>query len=271
MLLGLLPVFVGCAEGSFDAKMNAGLQGLLTPRRTPQQELILAVSSEDPDVRRDAVTRIAKSKKYNEEWAIKGLRAIALLESDPQTRCVAIRTLDRSGDARTVEVALMILNNDEYPAREVWPPPPIVRWDAAAALAHYSERDLVPVDKRAEVQRTLQTQLREGHERHTRIAAARGLGNYPDPATVNALIEGLRDDDFAVVYTCEASLVKLTGYTHNCNVLDWETWRDANRDHLFANAGHVPESRRPPYNNRWQKAWYETREFVAFLWPGEKE
>lgn len=261
----------GCAQGSFDAALDRAVKGLFKPRRTPQQELLLAVSSEDPDARRDAVARIAASKDYNRDWAIKGYVAIALLESNAQTRCVAIRALARTGDPRAVETALKILNYEDYPAQEVWPPLPICRWDAAEALADLSARRAVPETYRPAVLETLRKTLRTDSERHARIAAARGLGCYPDESAVDALVRGLRDADFAVVHQCEDALVRLTGHTHDCDPAAWNEWVAAHRENLFADAGYVPESRRPPYANGWEKAAYETKEFLIWLWPGTKE
>ena len=105
--------------------------------------------------RRDAVAEISKSKDYDREWAIKGFVAIALLESDEQTRCVAIRALARTGDPRATETTLTILNVDEYKPEEVWPPTALVRWDACVALADLSAAGQVPAEQRERVRETL--------------------------------------------------------------------------------------------------------------------
>lgn len=264
-------LLAGCSENAFNAKIDTGFKKLFEPKKTPQQYMLVAVSSEDPDARRDAVTRISQSKLYTKEWAIKGFVAIALLESEAQTRCVAMRALARSGDPRATETALKIINAREYPAQEVWPPVAIVRWDATAGLADLSTHGQVPEEFRPQVFKTLLAQLRHDPDRHARIAAARGLAFYPDDESVTTLIDGLRDDDFAVAHQCEESLVMLTGCTHNSDVTAWQTWLEANGDDLFAHAGEIPESRRPPYRNGMEKTMYDTREFVRWLWPGSKE
>jgi HEAT repeat protein len=267
-------VLAGCGETGaleMDAALDSAFKKLFTGQRTPQQDLVLAVSSGDPDVRRDAVGRVSKSKKYDEEWAIKGFVAIALLESDEQTRCVAIRALGRSQDRRAVETMLKILNYTDVPSEEVWPPTPLVRWDATAVLAELCAEGVVPEDLRDDAFTTFVDRLRLDTDRHARIAAARGLGFCPRPQAVKALIEGLRDRDFAVVHQCEDSLVRLTGHTHGGDTMAWEQWMEANQDDLFAQAGQVPASRRPPYNNKWQKVSYETKEFFLWLWPGPRD
>ncbi|MCK4341242.1 MAG: hypothetical protein KAY37_05900 [Phycisphaerae bacterium] len=254
-----------------DTKLDAVVQKIFKPRRTPQQYMVLAVSSEDADVRRDSVARISKSKKYDQEWAIKGFIAIACLESDPQTRCVAIRALARTGDPRATETALKILNYRDHPPNEVWPPVALGRWDATEALANLSAAGQVPEEYREQVAKTLLDRLRLGTDRHARIAGARGLGCYPSEEAVTALIAGLRDEDFAVVHQCEDTLVRLTGRTHGGDVLAWEEWFEANREALFAHTGEIPASRQPPYSNRWEKFTYETKDLVRWLWPGAKE
>lgn len=261
----------GCGEGSFDATLDQAVKSILNPRKTPQQYMVLAVSSEDPDVRRDAVARVSDSKKYDEDWAVKGFIAIACLENDPQTRCVAIRALARSRDPRATETALKIINYRDYPPEEVWPPVEIVRWDATELLATHSAQGLVPEELRADVQQTLIDRLRLDSNRHARVAAARGLGYYPRPTVVEALITGLRDENFAVVHECEGALVKLTGHSHGGSVLAWEEWWETNQGAPFADAGHVPEDWQPPYDNKWEKFSYETKDFVRWLWPGAKE
>jgi len=262
---------IGCGEGGIDAAFDAGFKRLFTGRKTPQQYMLVAVSSSDPDARRDAVARVSKSKDHDSEWAIKGFVAIALLESEPQTRCVAIRALARTGDRRATETALKILNYRNHPPREVWPPVPLVRWDATEALADLSAGGQVPDALLAKVHETLLTRLRDDSNRHARIAAARGLAFYPEQATVETLIDGLRDEDFAVVHQCEEALVHLTGRTHDGNAFAWRQWLAEHRDDAFAHAGEIPESRRLPYNNRWQKTTYETKELIRWLWPGAKE
>jgi HEAT repeat protein len=254
-----------------DATLDSAVQNLFQGGRSPQQQLLIAVSSDDPDVRRDAVAAVSKSKKYNEEWAIKGLIAIALLENNSQTRCVAIRALGRTSDARAVDAVLRILNHRDHPPQEVWPPDGLCRWDATAALADFAARDLIPDGQRDLALQTLIGRLQLDSERHARIAAAGGLGYFLERPALDALIAGLRDTDFAVAHQCECSLVQLTGVTHGADALAWEQWVAQHEGELFANAGYVPEELRPPYDNRWEKMSYETKSFFRWLWPGSDD
>ena len=264
-------VFVaGCAEQKFDATLDSAFKKLFKPRRTPQQYMIIAVSDVDPDVRREAVGRIAESKKHDQEWAIKGFVAIALLENDPQARCVAVRALGRTGDRRAVETCLKILNYREHPPAEVRPPDDLCRWDATASLADLSASSL-PEESRSEALETFVGRLRSDPDRHVRIAAARGLQHFAEIEAIRGLIEGLRDEDFAVAHQCEYSLAWLTGTTHDCDPYLWEQWLAEHEQGAFAQVGVLPESRQPPYEGRWDKFTYKTKEFFRWVFPGSKE
>ncbi|MEP0846942.1 MAG: HEAT repeat domain-containing protein [Phycisphaerae bacterium] len=266
LTLALTP---GCSEQQFS--LDAAVKKLFEPRRTPQQYMLIAVSDADSDVRREAVAKVAASKQARLDWAVQGFAAIALLENDPHARSVAIRGLVQSDDPRAAEVCLKLLNHEDHPASEVRPPDDVVRAEAAMALATLLASDRVPADSRETARETLLRLLAVDDDRHARIAAARGLGFFQEAASLEALIQGLRDSDFAVVHECEGSLVRLTGHTHHCNALDWEAWYEAHKSDAFANAGQIPESRRPPYDNRFEKFVYDSGQVLEWLWPGKKE
>ena len=266
----LLVVAGGCSEGDFDTTLDTDLKKVFTPKRTPQQYMIIAVSDADPDVRRDAVARVAKSKKYDQQWAIKGFVAIALLESDVQARCVAIRALARTRDPRAVETCLKILNHRDHPPAEVRSPNGLCRGDATLALAELAGGALSE-ESRDAVRETLLERLRRDSDRHVRIAAARGLRHFSELGVVRGLIAGLRDEDFAVVHECEQSLAWLTGVTHDCDPYRWEQWLEAHPDDAFAQGGTLPESRRPPYEGRWDAMAYKTKQFFQWLIPSSKD
>lgn len=260
------PVLTGCSANSLDAAVKK----LFEPERTPQQYMILAVSDADADIRRQSVGRIATSKQQDADWAIKGYNAIALLESDPQARCVAIRALVQARDAQATDTCLKIVNYKEQPPAEVREPEGVVRAEAVSGLARLSEAGAAP-EKRDAVRDTLLDRLASDEDKHVRAAAAGGLGYYPSDDVVKVLIAGLRDEHFTVVHACEGSLVRLTGVTHECNVGAWQAWYETNRSNLFAKAGQIPESRRPRYTNRWEKARHDTQQVAEWLWPGPKK
>ncbi|MFH1747946.1 MAG: HEAT repeat domain-containing protein [Planctomycetota bacterium] len=264
-------ITAGLLTGCSDARKNELVVKLFEPKRSPSQNMVAAFAAEDPDVRRAALAKVAQSKDYDRDWAIKGYVAIALLDDNEQARCVALRALARTGDARASETALKLLDYQNHPPAEIRPPGALTRWDAAEALARLSAAEQVPPEPRQQVREILGDRLRADVNRHVRIAAARGLGYYPEAETVPALIAGLNDEDFAVAHQCEESLVRLTGYTHNCNALEWENWLTEHESDLFARAGQIPESRRLPYHNRLEKVGYDFKQFVRWLVPESKD
>lgn len=252
-------------------KLDRAVQKVFEPQLSAQQNMLVAVSAEDPDARRRAVTEISKSNLRNRDWAVRGFMAIALLETDPQTRCVALRALGRTRDPRGLETALKILNFNEHPAEQVWPPVDLVRWDATKLIADAAVAGRVPEDLHAEVRRTLLARLASDTDRHARREAARGLVCCPDVEVLAALVAGLRDQDFAVTHECECTLVTLTGETHHGNPFAWEQWLAEHHAAAFVKAGNVPESRQPPYRNGVEWVVYETQQLVQWLWPGSAD
>jgi len=268
---GLSCVFVALATGCSDAQIDAAVKKILSGQRTPQQYLLVALSDEDPDERRNAVAHVAQSDQKSAEWALKGYVMIALYDEDSQARCVALRALAQARDPRAVDTALKILNSKDYPARLVRPPDDLTRWDATGALVDLLAADAVAESSRNSVKTALLALLASDSSRDVRVSAARGLGFCAEDEVVPALIAGLGDDDFAVVHECEMALVRLTGRTHDCRPRDWQAWYETNHESPFARRGEVPLSRRPPYTGRWSKLTHDTRELFRWLMPPRKE
>lgn len=263
---GLIFSLPGCSNVSLDKTFK----GFFEPKKTPQQHMIVAVSDTDADVRRASVGKIATSKQKDADWAKKGYTAIALLESDPHARCVAIRALVQTRDPQAAEVCLKIVNFKDQPAQEVREPDALVREEAVLGLSTLAAEGL-PQEKRDITRDTLVDRLAADEEKSVRIVASRGLGYFPTESVLKALINGLRDEHFTVAHECESSLIRLTGETHQCNAGEWDAWLEANRAQPFAKAGNVPESRRPKYTNRWEKTKYDTEQVAEWLFPGPKK
>lgn len=269
-LLAALPL-LGLGSGCGDPRVDAAVRQIFEPQRSPQENLRLALLEIDPDVRRGAVARVASSDDHARDWAVRGFAAIALMDSDSQARCVAIRGLARGGDAAAVETLLKILNFRDYPPGEVRPPDDNTRWDAVEGLAQLSRRGCITAEQGPSVVAALLDRLSQDSSRDVRIAAARGLACYRQEPVVEALIQALRDEDFALVHTCESSLATLTGVTHDCDAYAWRQWLEANREALFAQTGALPESRRPKYTNGVEKFFYEAGDLMRWLFPGAKD
>ncbi|MGE0478906.1 MAG: HEAT repeat domain-containing protein [Phycisphaerae bacterium] len=258
--------------GCTDTNPGWRMRRVFKPIRSPQESMRLALSSTDADERREAVAHVADSRSFDADWAIEGFAAIAQLESDASARCIAIRALARSGSQKAAETIIGVLAARPTPEGPltVRPPDELTRGDATLALAELSAGAAAEAPWRAAAHALFLDLLKDDRNRAARIAAARGLGEYPLPETVSALVAALRDRDFAVVHAAEASLVRLTGETHECNPIAWEAWASAHQGRLFEGAGRIPESRRPPYDNRFEQAGYEVKQWFGSVFPAAK-
>ena len=240
---GLLLALVSCTPG--ERNPYATMQRALAPK-TPADE------------RRTAVVQVSRSSQHDADWARAGYRAIALLDSDTQTRCAALRALSETNDPNALTVALNVLDPNGPSADRVRPADGPVRADATLLISSRCARHVPPETQLPRVRAVLTGLVLQDPERNVRIPAAQGLGRLPgDAATVATLIRGLRDSDFGVVYECESSLVRLTGVTHNCEPTAWEAWQTANADKLFEHAGQTPAGRQPRFRNGVEKSWFD--------------
>jgi len=257
------------ATGCTDAQLDAGVKSLFN-RRSPGQELFVALQEDDPDRRRQAVRAIARSDVVAQQWAIKAFETIARTDPDPQVRCAAIRALGRSGDSTAVAPLLMILNWRDDPTRVPYPPDDEVRWDATAVLANLAGWQLVTDQDEPQARSTFARLLQEDENRNVRLEAARGTGCLSaDRAALDVLVTGLTDRDFGVVYECERSLIKLTGMTFDYDPQAWTDWLGRTSD-PFALAGHTPTTLMPERRNWWQRGVQGVRRTII-AWQGERK
>ena len=267
MLLG--SVLTLAAAGCTDAQLDAGVKSLFN-RRSPGQELFVALQEEDPDRRRQAVRAIARSDVVAQHWAVKAFETIARTDPDPQVRCAAIRALGRSGDSAAAAPLLMILNWRDNPDHVPYPPDDEVRWDATAVLANLAGWQLVADQDTPRARTTFARLLKEDDNRNVRLEAARGLGCLDaDRATLDVLVTGLSDRDFGVVYECERSLIKLTGMTFDYDPQAWTDWLGKASD-PFALAGHTPATLMPERLSWWQRGVQGVRRTIV-AWQGERK
>ncbi|MBN1344774.1 MAG: HEAT repeat domain-containing protein [Phycisphaerae bacterium] len=276
-ILGLLATAVACAaavgcgksQQDIDSSMNSFVQDMMV-KRTPQQRAIEALQTDNPDERRKLLAKVLKDKQATSEWAVKIFASVAKIDTDPQVRCMAIKGLRRSADERAAEPILMILNHKDFPNKVV-PPTDPVRWDATEVLAYMSDFNEIPPEHRDWARRTLIRLVTDDPDRHVRIYAARGLGNYPNRGALTALIRALEDPDFHVRYSAENSLEKLTGYRHNRDPDLWRDWAEKTENPFVkpeeADAQDALTDAPPP-KNMWQKTVEGTRN-LFLMWQGD--
>jgi HEAT repeat protein len=218
-------------------------------RRSPQQEMLRALEAEDPDVRRQALTRVVESDQVTSDWAFDGLDAVARTDPDSQVRCTAIAGLRRCGRPEAVETLLQILHADRHPDR-VAPPDAIVRCEAVNALSRLCAAGRADEQCRSAACETLISLLTGDADRHVRLSAADGLSAFRDPRVLPVLVGSLRDRDFGVAFAARKSLVALTGMEFGYDPPAWQQWLDQTAE-PFTNA---PPPKKPQHRP-WWKLW----------------
>jgi HEAT repeat protein len=171
----------------------AYMRDLVGPRRNEIARKVF--DSEDADVRRETMVEMSKRP-----WGLSGatLRVYALVartpSEEPTVRSVAIRALGRAGaEAEPYIDDILLALGDGVDD---------LRWDAAVAL------DSVVADAAVEG-----LCLRAVHDTSVDVrgACARALRHYRRTDAASALIDAMRDSDFAVRRQAHASLVEIVG------------------------------------------------------------
>jgi HEAT repeat protein len=221
--------------------------------RTPAQNLSDAREAENPDQRREAVTRIAESGYFARDDAFAVLDTVVRTDDVTQIRCIAIRALGRYEDPRPVGTLLFVLNTEQA-SLDAQETDANVRWETTAALRALAERDALEPAQQDLVRDVFIRLLEADPSRNVRIEAVKGLAHFKDRAVLIPLIRTLRSNDFALADQAERSLIALTGTTHAYDAEAWEQWVATTAD-PFEHAGRqpdVPTRRRP--------SWWENQE-----------
>lgn len=173
-----------------------------------------SLSSDDPDLRREAMRRIAASSeigKYLPFFA-------GLLENDgdPMVRALAARYIGRFKYQPAAPALIKALGDQS----------PVVRQDAAIALGIIGDKTALPAliklldnetEINADIRRSVAQALRPPY-----IAE-------PEPAVIVALIERLNDKDNGVALAAWQSLKLITKQDISNDSKEWEKWWGANK------------------------------------------
>jgi hypothetical protein len=212
--------------------------------------MLVALASDDADLRRHAVAKVAAGSKVDTDWAFEGLEAIARTDKVSNVRCVSIRGLARIADERPVSAVTRILDYTST-SRDIRAPDDQVRWECLLLLERAGERGYLSEDQRIEVRDACIAHLDQRFTSDVRRTAVRALRFQADRKVLTALIGALTDPDFGVVYEAEHALAALTGVTHDYDPDAWRTWL-SETDDPFALAGSLPDGVDPPNRNWWQ-------------------
>jgi hypothetical protein len=259
----------GCADVEWDHEWGRDFLDAFAPKPAPSQAMIIALESERADERRKGVAIVAGSGERTKQWAIDGMTVIALLDTDTHARCIALRGLVAAKAPQRLDTILKIIESQKYDSTEVRPADEVLRADALDVLADELLAGDVPPGREESIRAILLDRLQNEPLREGRVAAARGLAHFADIEVIERLITRLDDAEFAVVWQCEESLVKLTGVTHSCRAVEWRDWLNANRESALARRGEQVASRRPRYTNVPEWLVFESVVYVRDMLPAD--
>ncbi len=199
----------------------------------------LEISLEAPsaDARRGALERLKDSRFVNHKTVLDACDVIARTDASPSVCCAAIAIVTESDRPKSIDTLLDLLTP---PANNTVGTVDRVRLDAIRGLDTKIRQGLVPAEKLEAVVAKVSGLLHNDRSRDVRVAAARLLGGIASRESLVALIGGLNDADFGVVYHSEQSLMHLTGVTHRHDARAWQTWLGRSTD-PFAMRGQIDD------------------------------
>ena len=207
-----------------DMKFERGENGLWQVKSiSVEQRVVATVASSKPDERREAVNWLSTGPRSSSDAITKLLGTIVRGDPDPTVRAAAARALGTSINPNAVEPLVGACSD----------PNEFVRLDAIRSLSGKTGDN---------AKRALMVRLTVDNDPQVRAVAAASLSSFRDRRVLDALIESLRDPDFAVGFNAEHSLILMTGQSFDYDADAWIRWlatvpADGNP---FARAGQTP-------------------------------
>jgi hypothetical protein len=184
------------------AEVPIGIWGMFH-RKLPSDAAREMENPYSPDDRRNGINELVNYPFAQHPPYTNRYRQIALFDTDPLVRAVAIRALNRCRDQNSVGVWEQALGD----------PSPLVRLEAAKALVHIPDSDAAPA---------LLAMLRNPDEnRDVRIACADALQHYPTLSVARELSTELAEREFGVAWQSRRSLRILTGRDYGYDQAAW--------------------------------------------------
>lgn len=221
-------------------------------RRTPEQWMDAALHAERADERRKAVDVLSRGRHAADDWVAQGFSTIARTDSDPMVRVSALRGLRASGGPAAVSTALKLLQRTPPP--DVVPPPAPVRWQAMQLLRDLCHDQRIGDSERDGVVATLIDRTDLDADRNVRLAAIEALAVFRERRVLIALIDVLRERDFALQAAAEQSLAELTGQHFEYDADAWSAWLNRTTD-LFTSEEPPAAQRVPGSSEWWSRLW----------------
>lgn len=173
---------------------------------------IAAVSSTDPDMRREAIARMGSGRDANKHLPF--FLEMFQKDTNPLNRALIARYLGKFKYQPAVPDLVKALND----------PSPVLRQDSAIALGEIADKSAIPpllkaLEKDAvpDVRRAIVQSLRPPYI------------TEPEPAVLDDLVERLNDVNSGVGYAAWQSLQSITSQNIPNDQKEWEKWREANK------------------------------------------
>jgi HEAT repeat protein len=183
---------------------------------------IQAMEAEHPDQRRAAINRLASSHHAGDANVVRAMDLIARSDHSPSARTAAVVALGKADTSEACTAAAGLIPDEpaDLPANlhEAMRTELMRTLTACAAGDHFEPA----ADERAFAAGS--QVLRADPSRHARLEAARLLGYFPKPESLETLIAGLEQRDFGVCYHAEASLQRLTGQSFDHDPVAWRAY-----------------------------------------------
>ena len=207
----------GCEVDPYRPRTDSVLDYLRGP--SPQYAAEMAVDPYDAD-RRYRGTILLASASFAGEKVYMDLFRKYTADQDSAVRSAAARALANHGEPDDAAFLIPLLNDEDE----------IVRREAARGLQRLHHPPAIPalIDK-------LRTTPQQGTEfppeddTQVRAEAALALGQYANPAVIEALIAALDDPQLAVNRSALMSLRTLTGQDLGYSQTEWTLWKRENQ------------------------------------------
>jgi hypothetical protein len=220
-ILGLL-FQGGCqvAEGEQEHPINRLLAKIIPESPDVRwRKLAQHLRSPDADLRREGVLMLKKDKYRENVSTPELLQVIATGDPDTNVRCTALEVLALV-DTDQVKLPEVLANRATDPAVAV-------REQVMALILKNGYAWAAPpaIDR-----------LSNDSDAMVRGRAAMALKHYRNQPTIQALIAGLRDEEFSVCYHARQSLASVTGVNFGDDPQAWRNWYEQEKESFPAEA-----------------------------------
>jgi hypothetical protein len=208
--------------------------------KTSKEYLDMALEAPGADDRRKGITGLAASRDGHSDWAMKVYDTVARTDRDSMVRCAAIRAMLPAAGTGQVPTLINVLESSARKIPDCRAASGPVRWEAAKVLLAVVRDYKYQESERPQIVKTLLDRVARDSDRNVRLTVIETLAYFAEAPVPTALVDAMEEEDFAVQYAAEQSLIALTGETHDHDAKAWRKWLAETKD-PFAKAGEIPK------------------------------